>query len=82
MGRQAPGELHPGHVRDFLAGALLRLEHAGYTPVLSIHDEIISETPEDFGSVEEFLRLMTEVPKWANGFPLKAEGGSGPRYAK
>jgi DNA polymerase bacteriophage-type len=71
-----------GMCRDFLAGALLRLEHAGYTPVLSNHDEILCETPQEFGSVEEFLRIMTELPEWANGFPLKAEGGSGPRYAK
>jgi DNA polymerase len=71
-----------GLCRDFLAGALLRLERADYTPVLSIHDEVIAETPEDFGSVEEFLRLMTELPTWAGGFPLKAEGGSGLRYAK
>jgi DNA polymerase len=71
-----------GICRDFLAGALLRLERAGYTPVLSVHDEVIAETPEDFGSVEEFLRLTTELPEWAGGFPLKAEGGSGVRYAK
>jgi DNA polymerase len=71
-----------GTCRDFLAGALLRLEAAGYNPVLSVHDEAIAETAEDFGSVEEFLRLITELPKWADGFPLKAEGGSGVRYAK
>jgi DNA polymerase len=71
-----------GMCRDFLAGALLRLEAAKYNPILSVHDEAICEVPEDFGSVAEFLRLMTELPKWAGGFPLKAEGGSGPRYAK
>jgi DNA polymerase bacteriophage-type len=71
-----------GMCRDFLATALLRLEDAGYTPVLSVHDEVISETPEDFGSVEDFLGLMTVVPAWSGGFPLKAEGGSGRRYAK
>jgi DNA polymerase len=71
-----------GMCRDFLASALLRLEAAGYHPVLSVHDEAISETPEDFGSVEEFLRLMTIIPAWGEGFPLKAEGGSGTRYAK
>jgi hypothetical protein len=49
---------------------------------LSVHDEIIAETPEDFGSVEEFLRLMTVLPTWADDFPLKAEGGSAVRYGK
>lgn len=71
-----------GMCRDFLAGSLLRLEASGYTPVLSVHDEAIAETPESFGSVDEFVHLMTMVPSWAKGFPLKAEGGEGLRYAK
>jgi hypothetical protein len=42
----------------------------------------MSETPFDFGSKDEFKQLMTVVPPWAPGFPLKAEVGSGTRYAK
>lgn len=71
-----------GMCRDFLAAALLRLEAAGYPMVLSVHDEAIAEAPEDFGSVEEFIGLMTVLPAWGHGFPLKAEGGEGARYAK
>jgi DNA polymerase bacteriophage-type len=71
-----------GMCRDFLAAALLRLEEAGYNPILSVHDEAICEVSEDFGSVKEFLGLMTQIPPWAIGFPLRAEGGSGNRYAK
>jgi DNA polymerase len=54
----------------------------GYTIVLSVHDEAIAEVPEDFGSVSEFLSVMTALPKWGAGFPLKAEGSEGRRYAK
>jgi DNA polymerase len=50
--------------------------------VLSVHDEIIAEAPVDFGSVEHFVALMTELPSWGAGFPLVAEGGEGRRYAK
>jgi DNA polymerase len=71
-----------GICRDFLAGAMLRLDDAGYDVILSIHDEVMSETPFDFGSKDEFKSLMTVVPQWAPGFPLKAEVGSGTRYAK
>jgi DNA polymerase len=67
---------------DLLSNAQLNHEAAGYTPVLSVHDEGISETPADFGSVEEFVRIMTDIPAWARGLPVKAEGGSGLRYAK
>lgn len=71
-----------GACRDFLAGSKLRLETAGYPIILSVHDEAIAETDEDFGSVDEFMGIMTERPVWAQKFPLKAEGGVGVRYAK
>jgi hypothetical protein len=35
-----------------------RLEAAGYPVVLHLHDEILSEVPEDFGSKEEFLKII------------------------
>jgi DNA polymerase bacteriophage-type len=71
-----------GLCRDFLAGAKLKLDGMGYTIVLSVHDEAIAEVPEGFGSVSEFLSVMTELPQWGAGFPLKAEGSEGRRYAK
>jgi DNA polymerase len=67
---------------DLLSNAQLKHEAAGYTPVLSVHDEAISEVPIDFGSVEEFVQIMTDIPSWARGLPVKAEGGQGLRYAK
>jgi DNA polymerase bacteriophage-type len=71
-----------GLCRDFLAGAKLKLEAAGYPMVLSVHDEAIAEVPDGFGSIEEFVSIMTELPPWAKKFPLMAEGGEGYRYAK
>lgn len=69
--------------RDLLANALLNVEANGYTIVLHVHDEIICETPDTPEyNVAELERLMCELPEWAEGFPLVAEGAEMMRYAK
>lgn len=61
--------------RDILANAILNLEKAGYPVVLHIHDEIVCEIPDNFGSIAEFEKIMGTLPKWADGWPVKATGG-------
>jgi DNA polymerase len=68
--------------RDLLSSAMQHLEAAGYRIVLHIHDEIVAEVPLDFGSVDEFKRLMTMLPDWADGLPLAAKVRNGQRFAK
>ena len=69
--------------RDILAHALVGLERAGYCPVLHVHDEPVGEVPEGWGSVEEFEKIMTTLPDWCRGWPIKATGGwRGKRYRK
>jgi DNA polymerase len=71
-----------GIARDLLAGAMLRLEAAGYLIVLHVHDEIVCEVPIGFGSTEEFLHLMTRKPAWALELPIAANAWIGSRYCK
>ena len=68
--------------RDLMAEAMLRLDAAGYPLVLSVHDEVIAEAPEAFGSTDDFIRIMTETPAWAAGCPVRAEGVRSKRYRK
>lgn len=68
--------------RDLLALGLLRCEAAGYRVIGHVHDEILAEVPEGFGSVEEMEAIMSEVPKWAEGMPISAEGYRAKRYRK
>jgi DNA polymerase len=68
--------------RDLMAGAMTRLEMAGYPVIMSVHDEIICEVPDNHGTLAEMIDLMVEVPAWAKGCPIAAEGKEGPRYEK
>lgn len=69
--------------RDILAEAFVRVEKAGYAPLMHSHDELVSEAPVGSrASSEGYRALMEELPEWADGLPLKASGWMGPRYAK
>lgn len=68
--------------RDIMATAMMQLEVKGYNVVLSVHDEIICEVPDDFGSIQEMIDIMITVPGWAEGCPINAEGQEGKRYRK
>jgi DNA polymerase len=68
--------------RDIMAGGMLRCRNAGYPIVMTVHDEIVAEVPEHFGTVAEFESLMTTRPLWAAGCPIAAEGWRGRRYRK
>lgn len=69
--------------RDILAPALLTAERAGYVPVLSIHDEGLTETPDtDAFTSDGLVKILSTNPAWAVGLPLAAAGFETHRYYK
>lgn len=69
--------------RDIQWHGMLGLRRAGYPVVLHVYDEDIAEVPEGFGSVSEFEAIMSTMPAWAEGWPIKAQGGwRAKRYSK
>lgn len=68
--------------RDWMAEGMLRVENAGYPVILSCHDEVVSETPTDFGDVTSYEKLLAQAPSWGVGCPITAEGWKGPHYRK
>ena len=69
--------------RDIMAHAMFACEAAGLPVILTVHDEIICEVPaEGSMSVKAFESLICQLPPWAAGLPVKAEGWKGRRYRK
>ena len=71
-----------GTARDLLANALINAANAGYDTVFHVHDEIICEVPNGYGSVDELCKLMCIKPEWADGLPLNADGFEYEYYKK
>lgn len=68
--------------RDIMCDAMKRLDREQYQPVLSVHDEVLADTPLTVGSLPEFTALMQQVPDWAAGLPVAVESWEGMRYHK
>ena len=71
-----------GISRDLLAASMTRQEKAGYKIRLTVHDENVASRKIGEGSIEEFNKLMKQVPMWAIGCPIDAEGFVSERYHK
>lgn len=65
--------------RDVLAHALIELDRAGLPVVGHVHDEVIVE---GVLPVEEVSVIMCDLPAWAEGLPMSAEGFVTERYRK
>jgi DNA polymerase len=69
--------------RDVLAFNMPLIEERGYEIVLSVHDELLTETPDEPEySSDRLAAWMANVPPWATGLPLAAAGFETYRYRK
>lgn len=68
--------------RDIMVNGMLKAHKAGYNLVSTVHDEVISEQENGKGRMEEYVALLCDLPKWAIGCPVTAEGFETQRYRK
>ena len=72
-----------GMARDIMAEAKLRVIERGYNVIFSVHDEIVSHDPVNFGSLKEFNEILCDTNvKTYPGLPIDAEGFVANRYRK
>ena len=68
--------------RDLLANALRNLHHQHFNTVMHVHDEVIVEEPVSGRGIGDVIACMTELPSWASGLPLDADGYTCDFYRK
>lgn len=62
---------------DFLRDAILQCDREKLDVVMHVHDSVVLEDERDLTS--ELERVMTNVPSWADGFPMKVDIHCGER---
>lgn len=69
--------------RDVLAPALQVAEDRGYLPILSVHDEGLTEVPDtsEFNAAG-LVSILSQNSDWNQGLPLAAAGFEAYRYKK
>lgn len=69
--------------RDVLAEGLKKAHKMGFKIVMHVHDEIVTEVPEDSPlTVADLIGCMAAKLPWAPGLPLGAAGWEGYFYRK
>lgn len=70
--------------RDCLAESIRNLVAKEYRVLFHIHDEVIAEVPKNDNrfTLENAIKIMCQVPKWAEGLPLNADGFTNNYYKK
>ena len=82
-GGKLTGNVCQTTARDVLFHALPTAEARGYEVIMKIHDELLTETPDEpTFSVAGLAGIMSTNPAWAPGLPLAAAGFEAYRYKK
>lgn len=69
--------------RDVMAHRMPAAEEAGYEILLTVHDELITQAPDDgYHNAENLSEILATQPDWCQDLPLAAGGFDGYRYRK
>lgn len=69
--------------RDVMANGMMEAEKVGYEVVLTVHDELLTETSRAMVfNAKDLAKRMSMEPNWAKGLPLAAAGYESTRYKK
>ena len=72
--------------RDVIVEGLLAADARGFEPLLSVHDEIVTEREPHEDNLEDLVGFMTgrgnSAVAWFQGLPLSADGFTSGRYRK
>jgi len=66
---------------DIMCQGAHNAEKAGFEIMALIHDQALAYTKVG-QTAERFVECLTDMPEWANGLPIEAEGGTVPFYKK
>jgi DNA polymerase len=69
-------------MRDVMAAGMLNANADGSPLIMTVHDELVDEVPEDAPDHHHLCDLMCDLPSWCEGLPVKAEGFTGQFYRK
>jgi len=67
--------------RDLCVYGTSQVKKLGYTPVMTVHDEVLCLADEG-KDIKEFEQTFSEVPYWAREIPVSSEGWIGKFYRK
>lgn len=67
---------------DITTAGLINCRRKGYEVFMLIHDQILATSRNPKHTLEEFHKLLVDVPSWADGLPVVAESKIQPFYSK
>lgn len=71
-----------GVAADCMGVGTINATRAGHNIIMLVHDEAVRTTRGSAHTLEHFIKCLTDMPAWANGLPLVAEGETIPYYRK
>jgi DNA polymerase len=71
-----------GVAADCMGVGAINATRAGHDIIMLVHDEAVRTTRGSAHTLEHFIKCLTDMPAWADGLPLVAEGETIPHYRK